>query len=1563
MAQENLELEGTVVKQTTLVGLEAPRLKGMSMEEMIAFIRRREEYEAVVREKNNEPGVQIQLTSYRNSVDPRVLRMMYRAKWITAQSLDSITDEDIKQCISSRSTRSLDNLNAKEIDTIVKNVTMKMDTVDPTSRVWTLALDYEKALEDAGYKDLLERCPHIAIEHMVRFAQPPVLKSVLRDLIRLRRNEGIHKKDFFRFVELMVEKAEDVDRMERLQKGSKQDAGSKKRGKAVEKEDNSKGTGSQKKSEGDQKKKDKKFKYTCLLPRCDGNHRIKDCPLASPEEVKKYLNLYFEQKKLNKGKSSEKSKDAGSLNAIAKAAMAESSTLFVGKFLDGTVTYSVLADIGADDNFMPCELFTALTKADGELAVTELLPPLVFKLAMKKDTDSEPVKIPCHKKLDADVRLAIRHGTELLLRRVSWLVCDESADCAYLGSPLLERLGLNARTLLDAACSEHGGIVDARTLMEDDEGGGAESLSSMLRDGIYHGLARGSDGLSDETEMYIDLGDDPKQLLYQSLDIAVLSAMENGLSKDGAKQLEKLIKVDFKDIFRIRLGSSEPAKVRPTEMKLKPGSRPVRVKARRYSPDQREFLKKYVDKLVEMGFLKPSPHAQWQCAPLLVHKPNSKAKFRMTIDLHPINSATEKNSWPMPHIESELSDLAGSTCFAKLDFVSGYWQIPVHPNSQDYCGIVTPNGVYTSTRVLQGLTNATSHFQGTVEPLFTSIRSNLKAWLDDFMLYAKNEEELLRLLEEFFRICKVHGLYLSAKKCEFFVREVKWCGRVVSKDGYRLDPLRLSALQEWDVPKTAGELCEFIHCCRWMSINIPAFTERVEVLNEVVENAYKMSNKRTKKSIKNILLSKLSWGTTHVNAFRSIQKSLQSAVQLSHPKEGLSTCVYTDASDKCWSAVVTQVHPNQLSLSMVEQRHEPLAFLGGKFKKSEVNWSMYEKEAYAIFSVFKKLDYLKYGSRVTHIFTDHRNLLFVFCPSAVEPALGRHVFSKVQRWALYLSKFDYVIEHIPGVENVFADILTRWLKGYRVQEKGLRRVCRISHITEQLVPSPSNKDFVWPSWDMIKQAQSRHSDECTTLQKSDDGVYRKKGLVYIPKDEFELQVKLLVVSHCSTLGHRGMDATESVLCEEFYWDNVHKDVRNFVKGCVHCLITRSGSLIPRPLGSALHGKRPNEVVHLDFLYMGSSTMGFKYVLLMKDDLSGYVWMRPFTSANAEAAAKMVSEWIALFSCMAWMVSDQGSHFKNELLKDLTKEYRVSHHFVTAYSPWANGTVERVCREVLRCCRALLSEWRLGAQDWPLVIHCIQSVLNESPSKRLGLRDKSQPNVYRTPLECFTGIKPRRPLLRALPVTTSSSTYSDSYAAIERIIDIDEATVALDAIHKSVVSLTSADRKRKTDYHNAKTNVKKLNLSVGDFVLVRRPQEKGHKLRFVRTGPRRVVEVKSPMVCVVEELLSKKRDTVHSRRLVLYRADMDGKEVSEALNAHADHTETVYDTVCDIHDIRADGGNIEVQIEWDGFPDTSDWTWESLKNVSEDVPDILTRYLATPRQKSLKKQALSMCSTN
>lgn len=69
---------------------------------------------------------------------------------------------------------------------------------------------------------------------------------------------------------------------------------------------------------------------------------------------------------------------------------------------------------------------------------------------------------------------------------------------------------------------------------------------------------------------------------------------------------------------------------------------------------------------------------------------------------------------------------------------------------------------------------------------------------------------------------------------------------------------------------------------------------------------------------------------------------------------------------------------------MENQIHEPLKFFGGRIRGPLENWTTFEKEAYAIYDVFRKREYLLIVEANGRLFTDHRNLLFVFHPHAMD---------------------------------------------------------------------------------------------------------------------------------------------------------------------------------------------------------------------------------------------------------------------------------------------------------------------------------------------------------------------------------------------------------------------------------------------------------------------------------------------------------------------------------------------------------------------------------------------------
>lgn len=135
-------------------------------------------------------------------------------------------------------------------------------------------------------------------------------------------------------------------------------------------------------------------------------------------------------------------------------------------------------------------------------------------------------------------------------------------------------------------------------------------------------------------------------------------------------------------------------------------------------------------------------------------------------------------------------------------------------------------------------------------------------------------------------------------------------------------------------------------------------------------------------------------GAINYFPFDRIKKQLSAFVKLAHPKPEHALCLFSDASDTHWAAMLTQVPNDQRRKAFEDQQHEPLFFLFRAFKSSSANWSALEKDGYAIVDGIYRLDYLITGRSVT-IFTDHANLAYIYNPYDRNRGILRHIASKI----------------------------------------------------------------------------------------------------------------------------------------------------------------------------------------------------------------------------------------------------------------------------------------------------------------------------------------------------------------------------------------------------------------------------------------------------------------------------------------------------------------------------------------------------------------------------------------
>lgn len=386
-------------------------------------------------------------------------------------------------------------------------------------------------------------------------------------------------------------------------------------------------------------------------------------------------------------------------------------------------------------------------------------------------------------------------------------------------------------------------------------------------------------------------------------------------------------------------------------------------------------------------------------------------------------------------------------------------------------------------------------------------------------------------------------------------------------------------------------------------------------------------------------------------------------------------------------------------------------------------------------STVQRMHWLLATSEGFDLFTDHQNLIFIFDPLSVIHDLVKSTVRKVLRWAVLLSAYTHICVHIKGLENVWADILSRW-----TPPATIRRLVKIP-----VLPSSSDEDFAWPTASEISKEQEKHGNKRPEFLTQSDGLWKNPiASIWIPEQSDDLHLRLCVIAHTSSSGHRAHSSTEKILRKSFFWSTLSADVRTFVHSCIHCLCTSGGGKVPRPFGPSVHGTNPNSLLQFDYIEIAPSTTEEKYVLMLRDDRFDYKWVFSFTDTKAQNAATAIIDWLAAFGVPKGLMSDGPTHFKNETIRLLNKQLKVPHHFTLPYSPWSSGAIERLGKELLKVFRPITSDLQIRSEEWPDLLPVVQSVLNNSPSSQRG-------DI--APVKAFTGMDATPPISTFLRSST------------------------------------------------------------------------------------------------------------------------------------------------------------------------------------------------------------------
>jgi len=249
---------------------------------------------------------------------------------------------------------------------------------------------------------------------------------------------------------------------------------------------------------------------------------------------------------------------------------------------------------------------------------------------------------------------------------------------------------------------------------------------------------------------------------------------------------------------------------------------PASIKCKPYprSKKEGEVEEGWVKQEKALGCIKEGP-SQYVSPVFFIGRKDSGEKH-VIIDYRRVNAWTVRDHNPMPGIREAMEKLQGNTLFSKFDIRHGYNNIRLAEEDKHKAAIQTRYGTYIPEVMYFGMCNAPAFFQRTMwsdfAPFLEKYRENAGQYMDDWWIATADNVEGRALHTEaihaFLSLCEEKSYYLKASKCEIMRPQITLLGWLVTGEGLRIDPSKVTGISEWprmltsvkQVRKTMGVL-------------------------------------------------------------------------------------------------------------------------------------------------------------------------------------------------------------------------------------------------------------------------------------------------------------------------------------------------------------------------------------------------------------------------------------------------------------------------------------------------------------------------------------------------------------------------------------------------------------------------------------------------------------------------------------------------------------------------------------------------------------------------------------
>jgi hypothetical protein len=219
-------------------------------------------------------------------------------------------------------------------------------------------------------------------------------------------------------------------------------------------------------------------------------------------------------------------------------------------------------------------------------------------------------------------------------------------------------------------------------------------------------------------------------------------------------------------------------------------------------------LKEWLEDNLSKGFIRASSSPA--ASPILFVK-KTDGTLRLCVDYRGLNEGTIKNRYPFPLLQETLMRLSKAKYFTCLDIRGAYNLVRITEGEEWKTAFRTRYGLYELLVMPFGLTNTAADFQALINDVLRAYLDNFcTAYIDDIMIYSNTVKEHKNQVYKVLKALSDAGLYLKPEKYQFHKQEVKYLGFIITTNGIRMDPEKVSCILEWQTPKNVTDVQCFL---------------------------------------------------------------------------------------------------------------------------------------------------------------------------------------------------------------------------------------------------------------------------------------------------------------------------------------------------------------------------------------------------------------------------------------------------------------------------------------------------------------------------------------------------------------------------------------------------------------------------------------------------------------------------------------------------------------------------------------------------------------------------------